>query len=257
MSNIRNERYYISTGADRVMYTLRHSYDETIYGQGGRVYDVHRDYHVANLAQDQDKALARAREIMGVGPDHEIKILDAPVNDRAKAQRSVPEDPVLLKFGKYSGKTIHEVFQEDPQYLSWAAYNVTGKRHRKTMELARQLVKPMVDAQKKSRAEHKERIENERKLSTWQGKPREKIERTVSCVHSQLCNTTYGYSVLFIFKDKGLNIYNWFCSGITPDLEKGDLVKISATVKEHKEWKGQKSTVLIRVKVKEKLNDSV
>lgn len=63
--------------------------------------------------------------------------------------------------------------------------------------------------------------------------------------------TYYGISLVYTFK-MGDNILTWFCSGkgIDPDIEVGDAVLLTGTVKDHKEYKGVKQTYLNRCIVK-------
>jgi hypothetical protein len=50
----------------------------------------------------------------------------------------------------------------------------------------------------------------------------------------------------------GDNVLTWFCSGkgIDPDIEVGDEVLLTGTVKDHKEYNGVKQTYLNRCIVK-------
>ena len=63
--------------------------------------------------------------------------------------------------------------------------------------------------------------------------------------------TYYGISLVYTFK-MGNNVLTWFCSGkgIDPDIEVGDAVLLTGTVKEHKEYNGVKQTYLNRCIVK-------
>ena len=63
--------------------------------------------------------------------------------------------------------------------------------------------------------------------------------------------TYYGISLVYTFK-MGDNVLTWFCSGkgIDPDIEVGDVVLLTGTVKEHKEYNGVKQTYLNRCIVK-------
>ena len=63
--------------------------------------------------------------------------------------------------------------------------------------------------------------------------------------------TYYGISLVYTFK-MGDNVLTWFCSGkgIDPDIEVGDAVLLTGTVKEHKIYNGVKQTYLNRCVVK-------
>ena len=62
--------------------------------------------------------------------------------------------------------------------------------------------------------------------------------------------TYYGISLVYTFK-MGDNVLTWFCSGkgIDPDIEVGDVVLLTGTVKDHKIYNGVKQTYLNRCKV--------
>ena len=61
----------------------------------------------------------------------------------------------------------------------------------------------------------------------------------------------YGVSLVYTFK-LGDNVLTWFCSGkgIDPDIEIGETVLLTGTVKDHKEYNGVKQTYLNRCIVK-------
>ena len=63
--------------------------------------------------------------------------------------------------------------------------------------------------------------------------------------------TYYGISLVYTFK-MGDNILTWFCSGkgIDPDIEVGEAVLLTGTVKDHKIYNGVKQTYLNRCVVK-------
>ena len=61
---ILNEQYYIGTGEETKMYTLRVRWDEKAYVEGV-AYNVTRDHYVRNLSIDQDKALVNAKFYLG------------------------------------------------------------------------------------------------------------------------------------------------------------------------------------------------
>ena len=63
--------------------------------------------------------------------------------------------------------------------------------------------------------------------------------------------TYYGISLVYTFK-MGNNVLTWFCSGkgIDPDIEVGDAVLLTGTVKDHKIYNGVKQTIVNRCIVK-------
>lgn len=77
--------------------------------------------------------------------------------------------------------------------------------------------------------------------------------RDIKAVYTN-CRTVegfYGVSLCYTFK-VGENILTWFCSGkgIDPEIEVGETVLLTGTVKDHKEYNGVKQTYLNRCIVK-------
>ena len=82
------------------------------------------------------------------------------------------------------------------------------------------------------------------------------IKQRLRDLHVMLtdCRTVesyYGISLVYTFK-MGDNVLTWFCSGkgIDPDIEIGETVLLTGTVKDHKEYNGVKQTYLNRCIVK-------
>ena len=59
----------------------------------------------------------------------------------------------------------------------------------------------------------------------------------------------YGQTNVFRFEDEKKNVYTWFTS-TSQSLQIGDPCLLTGTVKEHKEYKGEKQTILSRCKIK-------
>lgn len=66
---------------------------------------------------------------------------------------------------------------------------------------------------------------------------------------SRTVESYYGTSILYTFK-MGDNVLTWFCSGagLSDDIEKGDTILLTGTVKKHQIYNGVKQTVLNRCK---------
>ena len=52
-------------------------------------------------------------------------------------------------------------------------------------------------------------------------------------------------------KDSEGNKYKWFCSYVSNDFKKGNVLKLKGTVKAHEEYQGCKNTALTRCKILE------
>jgi hypothetical protein len=61
----------------------------------------------------------------------------------------------------------------------------------------------------------------------------------------------YGVTVLHRFQDASENVYVWFSSGSGAELDMGRVYSGKATVKDHKEYRGIKQTILTRCKFEE------
>lgn len=77
--------------------------------------------------------------------------------------------------------------------------------------------------------------------------------RDIKAVYTN-CRTVegfYGVSLCYTFK-VGENVLTWFCSGkgIDPEIEIGETVLLTGTVKDHKEYNGVKQTLINRCIVK-------
>lgn len=117
-----NHRYYISTGLERKMYTLREEYNE----RWGRDF-AYRDHYVCNLSTDPKKAETKAKEITGVDliADFELGQI---------THRSL--DWTVFQFGKHIGEPIADVLETDFDYCVWVAQNMAyNKRNAKNIAL--------------------------------------------------------------------------------------------------------------------------
>lgn len=90
-------------------------------------------------------------------------------------------------------------------------------------------------------------------VSEYVGNIGDKVNADVEFVSAYTYDTHYSYyggtSTIFKFKDKNGNIFIWNTSSY-PNIENGKSYSITAIVKDHKEYKGEKETVLTRCKVK-------
>jgi hypothetical protein len=110
-ANTKDSVYYISTGQRGVNYTLRVQYLEF----AGRGELKERDYYVANLSANPEKAALRAEK---EAPQNKI-IYYHPLDLEQRAKASAPD---IIKFGKkHPGESIHDVALEDPGYVAWIA----------------------------------------------------------------------------------------------------------------------------------------
>ena len=127
-----------------------------------------------------------------------------------------------------------------------------------------------VDARRKAEeerieAEHQaklERIKAEKAISQYVGEIGQKIEITCQYIGSPSFERTgfggYGRETCYIhtFKDENGNKIVWKTTSYL-DLEEDQMVKIRATVKEHSEYRDEKQTSVIRLKVIEETSHKI
>ena len=85
--------------------------------------------------------------------------------------------------------------------------------------------------------------------SAWVGTKGDKIDVTVTFVSKRGYQGRYGYSNVYTFKTMEGNLLTWF-STVEVKKEIGEKFELIATVKDHNEYKGIKSTIITRGKVK-------
>ena len=86
--------------------------------------------------------------------------------------------------------------------------------------------------------------------SEYIGEEKERLRNLhVILVGSRTVESSYGTSILYTFK-MGDNVLTWFCSGagLDEDIENGDAILLTGTVKKHQIYNGVKQTVLNRCK---------
>lgn len=120
--------------------------------QGARVVDATL-IGVNNPAQQQGSALTYARRyslLMAFGLATEDD--DAQSLSKLKEVTQEEADSYTLTFGKYKGKTLKEVYDEDKNYIDWILSNSQDERMLKLIELASGIKIP-------SEEESKQRLE--------------------------------------------------------------------------------------------------
>ena len=91
---------------------------------------------------------------------------------------------------------------------------------------------------------------SEDKNSEWIGEKGSRYTfENVTFVSRRGFNGRFGYSNVYTFRTEEGNLLTWF-STVDVDKEIGDVFTLAGTVKDHSEYKGIKSTVLSRCKVK-------
>ena len=60
----------------------------------------------------------------------------------------------------------------------------------------------------------------------------------------------WGYTTIYKMQDQDGRMFSWFSTSHKVKLAEGETYKCSATVKDHKEWKGNKETMVTRLTLK-------
>lgn len=91
--------------------------------------------------------------------------------------------------------------------------------------------------------------EEERGVSNWVGNVGEKIKLKAKVIYMQTIESAYGPMTIHKFLTEDKNVLCWFQSaGSSLRLEENEELVLAGTVKGHKEYRGQKETVLKGVK---------
>lgn len=92
--------------------------------------------------------------------------------------------------------------------------------------------------------------EKEPSTSEYIGEVGKKIEFTGTLVRKTGFQSYFGYQNVYTFNDENGNVLTWI-SAVVVGASLGASVKVRATIKEHKEYRGEKQTVITRAKVEE------
>ena len=146
----------------------------------------------------------------------------------------------LLTFGKYRGKTLGDVFVEDPQYIMWLAKSYDGRNQERTARLKYYKDLYFETITKKNKNESN---------SKFVGKVGEKIvlEADIYNVVGEHNNFNGNFQYRCKLVDKDGNKYLTY--NIGTKVKKGDSVKMTAKIKKHQENLGVKFTLLYYCKV--------
>lgn len=253
--------FYISSGAKNAMYTLR-----TVV-RGGNSFEV--DNYICNLANDPERAEEKAEAyfdafVARVGQSSSIKFIYQGYADFQLYERrgglSVRDteymeqvDNGIMPFGKHKGKVIADL----PMYtiLWWADQaNDDGAMSNAVFQavcgrcLGVALEKGYIEQRKIDRAERDAAIEAAKAASQYMGEVKKRmdfegvIEASIDLGARQVAWNTYveNYLTKILVGDNVVIYFGKFLG------EKGDAIKMKATVKEHNERDGVKQTIVNR-----------
>ena len=252
--------YFISTGSKSGFYTL---WIETVkYSGGATVNGVYngqtykRPEYICNLPRDKERAMKKAREIAGENAHIEFsnfsldeirrwKAEEYAKRRKAEADRVAKIDWGVFQAGKYAGRSLAEVMNEDPDYVQFLYDNqLNNLKYQYTLELA----KPMLDARMEQLHEKREAEEAERlaKMSTlsYVGEVGERQAFECTVTFSRWFEGNFGDWQLVKMVDAAGNTIVY--KGSADMGEKGDKVSFCASVKDHSEYNDEKQTAIKR-----------
>lgn len=152
-----------------------------------------------------------------------------------------------------AGKIKSKWVERTPEYQA----KLDAKRQAKLDAIAAEQKRIAEEKAAKERAEEEAR-KAQKAISQYVGKVGERITTEATFGYGADWDTFYGRQYLFSFKDNNGNVLVWKTTSIPMVLnaegkdvtiERGDKVIIRGTVKEHKEYKEEKQTVLTRCKL--------
>jgi len=191
---------------------------------------------ITNLSIDFKTAIEKAKKVAGRVPI----IIDKFGTQAGMFQAAKAE---LITFGKYRGKTLGDIFVEDPKYIEWLYKKYDGKSAER-----RERIKYYHDLYIETIT--KKNIEESK--SEFQGKVGEKITIEVEIYSITREADTYDGKKLNnkckMIDDAG-NKYTTFNIGTNKEVQKGDRIKLTAKVKSHSEYMGIKFTALNYCKI--------
>lgn len=109
------------------------------------------------------------------------------------------------------------------------------------------------EARKAEEAKRKAEEEAKKAISQYVGEVGDKISKELTYLGSAHFTTHIGWTeqTMYVhnFVDQDGNKFVWKSSSFKFDGEKGDKKTVTGTIKEHKEYKGEKQTMLLRCKI--------
>jgi len=193
-------------------------------------------HFITNLSTDFQTAVEKARKSTG-----RIPVIIDRTGTKAGLFKAAKAE--ILTFGKYRGKTLGDIFVEDPQYIVWLSKNYKGKSQERYERIQYYTDLYFETITKKNQQESK---------SEYVGKIGDKItfeaevyDVKITEYHGIAYTTTRKLKCKLIDNDG--NKYTTF--NIGGEVQKGDTIKISARVKDHKEYLGIKFTLINYCKI--------
>ena len=189
--------------------------------------------YISNLSTDFKTAIEKAKKASGRIPI----IIDRYGTQAGLFQATKAE---IIPFGKHRGKTLGEIFVEDPQYIQYLYKNDDGRNSDRYERIKYYYNLYLETITKKNLEESK---------SKYVGKIGEKITIDNADIYAYNKNVNDFGSLQYSCKliDEEGNKYSTY--NIGQDVKNGDSVTLTAKVKDHKELLGVKFTTIYYCKV--------
>lgn len=261
-------KYYISTGEQTKLFTLRHMFDEVAYfrGEGGAPCSaiVRRDHHVRNLANDADRAIEKAAELGHklTAPKFTLEEIKRRSSEEVEAARikeeehfnstqkmKLDEELQLVKdhcfpFGRNKGYSLEKLIEQKGD--TWAGYWMKEGRAENTSATV-----TLLGAVLESLYPEIVRVTFLKDSGNGQffGKVgvRQKLIKAMS-VASYGFDSQFGYTYIEKFLTETGELLMYMGSACI-NIEKGQSVIMSFGIKEHEVFKNEHQTKIQRVKI--------
>ena len=196
------------------------------------------DHFITNLSTDFQTAVEKAKKAAGRIP----VLIDRYGTKSGLFQAAKAE---MITFGKHRGKTLGEIFIEDPKYIIWLSKNYNGKS-----QLRSERIKYYTDLYFETIT--KKNLEES--PSKFIGKIGDKITVEAEVYDARKTENHFNNKIQYSckLKDEDGNKYKTY--NIGKPIKDGDTVKLTAKVKNHKEYLGIKFTTLFYCKIINKWN---
>lgn len=153
----------------------------------------------------------------------------------------------------------------EKEYTEAHAKKLADQRAKRQAKKQAELEKAKADMQEalkeiaRKQAEREARWAEEKAASEYVGSVGDKLDIEVTFSHEVSFDTQFGSMYIYFFKDEAGNTLAWKTSsmlwineldenGNNIFIRKGDKIRFSASIKEHSEYKGEKQTMLQRVR---------
>ena len=202
------------------------------------------------ISERDERVKIRSEKIEAAKSHPEVKILLSAIDNlsvklkdlRDQCQKSKirwPDwaSPTATKYNNYTTSKSYIVKLTEIKEKIEAAFQGEGEEILKKCQEIQE-----VQAKKEEEAEAK------RAKQKYIGNIGEKVNLEVKIVHIHKYNSQWGVGSIFFMETLDGDRVNWFTSSAPYGIEKGDTIKILATIKKHEEYKNNKQTVVARVR---------